>query len=97
MILVLGLAFASGPALAIPAANCPMANEQMPTGHADMDCCAPACAPDCAIACPAAVMPEPVAASNPQLRSADLSSWVPQAVPATDLTSEDPPPRTTFS
>ena len=91
------LAFASGPALAVPAADCPMAGEQMPVDQADMDCCAPACAPECAVACSAGVMPQLGRASNLQHHSADLPTWLPRALLSTDPVGADPPPRTTFS
>lgn len=95
--LALSLAFASGPASAMPAPDCPMAGSAMPD-HDEMDCCAASCAPECAIACPSGMMPMPHRFAT----SADLVGEQPvmrlvQALASADLTGTDPPPRTTFS
>lgn len=95
--LALSLSVASGPASAVPAANCPMsASSQMQDKHDDMDCCAVTCASECAAICPAGVMP--------QLGFATTSAPAPRqdnARPADALESAaragtDPPPRTSF-
>ena len=99
IVLALSLAMASGPAFAVPKADCPMASGgEMHGSHQDIDCCQQSCAPECAAVCPGAVMPFPGRAADPAdpirsqlaMRSADTLHSV-------DLAGADPPPRTTFS
>ncbi len=97
--LALSLAMSSGPAFAVPAADCPMAGSSKAMHHGnDRDCCKPACAPNCALSCPNMVAPSisraltPVELIGPQhaIRlSAPLHSF--------DLSGADPPPRTTIN
>lgn len=96
--LALSLSVASGPAAAVPAANCPMsASSQMQDEHDDMDCCAVTCASECAAICPPGVMPDldiatpsTVAARQDNARPIDVLGSV-------DWAGTDPPPRTIFS
>ena len=97
IVLALSLAMTSGPAFAVPKADCPMAESgHMQVGHEDMGCCTVTCAPDCATVCPGAVMPFPERAATPADRSALLADGFAQALPSADPTGADPPPRTTF-
>lgn len=91
------LAFASDPAFAAPAPNCPMAHKQMAADHAKMDCCAPACAAECAIACPVGLVPQLGSAPKQRVHAVALSNGRVQALLSIDLADADPPPRTTFS
>ena len=98
ILLAFALALASGPAFAVPRADCPMAaGGQMQGGHQDMDCCAAACAPECATVCPSGVMPFPDRAAAPVVRSVSVAAWIAASLASADLSGADPPPRTTFS
>jgi len=96
------LAFAlvlSGPALAAPSHDCPMARAgDMAANHQDMGCCKLSCSSDCAVACPAAVEPLTIVAARPA-DSAEFKLAVQpaQALDSAFLSGIDPPPRTTFS
>jgi hypothetical protein len=99
IVLALSLAMASGPAFAVPKADCPMsASGQVQAGHEDMDCCQESCAPECAAICPGAVMPflgrSPAPADPIRDR---LAMTHMEALHSADLSGADPPPRTTFS
>jgi hypothetical protein len=98
--LALSLAFASGPAYAMTAADCPMSASSSSSAmhHDSNDCCKPACAANCVMACPAMVAPSRERAAVPveqitkqlvAIRAAPLHSI--------DLTTTDPPPRIIFS
>lgn len=99
IVLALSLAVASGPAFAVPKADCPMtASHQMPGHDDDMDCCQATCAPDCATMCPGAVMPLPERAAAPVDHLDDQLAMRPaDALHSADLSAADPPPRTIFS
>lgn len=99
IVLTLSLVLASGPAFAVPKADCPMAaSHQMPVDHEKMDCCAATCDPDCAIACPGAVMPLPeTAATAVDHGRAQLAMPLAAVLLSANPTGADPPPRTTFS
>lgn len=99
IVLALSLAMTSGPAFAVPKADCLMAaGGQMQVGHEDMGCCQETCAPECETACPGAVIPFPGRAASPADRIGDQLAMRPvEALHSTDLTGADPPPRTTFS
>lgn len=98
-VLALSLAMASGPAFAVPKADCPMAaSHQMQGGDGGMDCCAETCAPACAAVCPnAAVAPPGGGAAPVELMGNQLAIGPLQALPSAKPSSIDPPPRTTFS
>lgn len=108
--LSLSLAFASGPAFAVPSSDCPKAHsemagspmaaghEGMAMGHDGMDCCADNCAPDCAAVCPGTVMPPDAAAVAPAPpRLEQHPARVSTPLFSIALAAADPPPRTTFS
>lgn len=98
ILLALSLAMTSGPAFAVPKANCPMAtSEQMLGGHQDMDCCAAACAPECAAVCPTGLIPFPERAATPAAPSESVPAWIAATLPSANLAGPDPPPRATFS
>lgn len=99
IVLAFSLALASGPAFAVPKADCPMAGSSSMMGdHAHMDCCAATCAPECATACPGAVMPFPQSAASPHDRIGDELALRPSdALLSAELSGADPPPRTIFS
>lgn len=99
LVLALSLAMASGPAFAVPKADCPMAGSgHMQVGHEDMDCCQKTCSPECATVCPGAVMPFPGRAAAPAARVGDQVAMRPvDMLHSADLAGADPPPRTTFS
>lgn len=97
ILLAFALALSSGPAFAVPRADCPMAASDMQGAHQDMDCCAAACAPECATVCPNGVMPLPESPATAAVRSQTVAVWVAVALPSADLIGADPPPRTTFS
>lgn len=99
IVLALSLAFASGPAFAVPAADCAMAGSSSSgMSHDDMDCCKPDCAPSCATLCPAAVVPSIGRAEGAvELIGALLVALTPFPLHSTDLSSTDPPPRTIVS
>ena len=99
IVLALSLAIASGPAFAVPAADCAMAGSSS-TGmsHEDMDCCKPDCAPSCATLCPAGVVPTIGRAETPAEPIAlQLVALKPTPLHSTDLSATDPPPRTIIS
>lgn len=98
IVLALSLALASGPAFAIPAADCPMsASSSSAMNHDEMNCCKPTCAPNCATLCPAAVEPSTGRAEAPaELIGTRLAGLSPAPLHSTDLSGADPPPRTTF-
>lgn len=99
IVLALSLALASGPAFAVSAADCPMAaSSSSSMAHDEMDCCKPDCAPSCATLCPGAVVPSIGRAESPAepIRT-QLLALSPAVLHSTDLSSTDPPPRTTFS
>ena len=96
--LALSLFVASGPASAVPAANCPMsASSQMQDQHDHMDCCAVTCASECAAVCPAGVMPWLGAATALKPAARQQAPRPADALLSADRASTDPPPRTTFS
>lgn len=96
--LALSLSVASGPASAVPAANCPMsASSQMQDKHDDRDCCAVTCASECAAICPAGVMPHLGTAAPSMPAPRQDTAWPTNALISADRASTDPPPRTTFS
>lgn len=99
LVLALSLVMASGPAFAVPAANCPMAGSSMPMDHSqDHNCCKPACAPNCATLCPGAVMPSLARAKAPaEPISTQLVISGQAELHSIDLSGADPPPRTIFS
>ena len=99
ILVALTLAVSSGPALAMPAADCPMAgSSSSPMTHDEMDCCKPACAPNCATLCPGAVMPAIGGSAAPvEPAATGLIALSPAPLRSTDLSGADPPPRTTFS
>lgn len=96
--LALSLAVASGPASAMPAANCPMSkSSQMRGEHDNMDCCAVTCASECAAVCPSGVMPR-VGIASPLKPAAGKAAPRPaDALRSAGRADTDPPPRTTFS
>ena len=99
IVLALSLALASGPAFAIPAADCSMAaSSSSGMSHDEMDCCKPDCAPSCATLCPAGVVPAIGGAQAPAdpIRM-QLTSLGPVPLHSTDLSTTDPPPRTIIS
>jgi len=96
------LAFAlvlSGPALAAPSHDCPMARAgDMAANHQDMGCCKLSCSSECAVACPAAVEPLVDHAAGPDpLVGARLAAQPVRALASVSLSGADPPPRPTFS
>jgi len=99
IVLAVSLALASGPAFAVPATDCAMAGSSSSgMSHDDMDCCKPDCAPSCATLCPPAVVPAIGRADAPvALVSAPLVALMPEPLYSTDLSTTDPPPRTTIS
>lgn len=97
ILLAFALAVSSGPAFAVPRANCPMGASGMQAGNQDMDCCAAACAPECATVSPSGVMGLPESRAAATVRSVSIAVWVAVALPSADLIGADPPPRTTFS
>lgn len=96
--LSLSLALASGPAFAVPSADCPMANSPEPAAsHQQMDCCADACAPSCAAVCPGTIMPPKASGAVPaELAGGQLAGWTGGVLDSVDLPGTDPPPRTNF-
>lgn len=97
--LALCLAMASGPAFAVPAADCPMAGSSKGM-HPDKDrnCCKPACAPNCAMPCPNVVMPSADVAAGPaELIRPLLVTSLAAALQSFDLSGADPPPKTIIS
>ncbi|WP_294121676.1 hypothetical protein [Sphingomonas sp.] len=99
IVLVLSLALTSGPAFAVPAADCAMAGAASSgMSHDAMDCCKPDCAPSCATLCPAAVVPtiDPAGVPAEPARTL-LVALSPAPLVATDLSGTDPPPRTILS
>ena len=99
IVLALSLAMTSGPAFAVPRADCPMAaSGHMQGGHEDMGCCQETCAPECAAVCPGAVMPFPGRTAAPADPITDQLAMKPADVlHSVELAGADPPPRTTFS
>ena len=99
IVLVLSLALASGPAFAVPKADCPMAESSMSgMSHDEMDCCTPDCAPSCATLCPGALVPSIGRVGSPtEPIGTPLLALSPAPLHSTDLSSADPPPRTTSS
>lgn len=99
IVLALSLAVASGPAFAVPAADCSMAaSSSSDMSHDEMDCCKPDCAPSCATLCPAAVVPAIGGAEAPaELIQMQLAALSPAPLHSTDLSGADPPPRITVS
>ena len=99
IVLALSLALASGPAFAIPAADCPMAaSSSSGMSHDEMGCCKPDCAPSCATLCPGALVPSIGRAEVPKDPvGTQLAALNPAPLYSTDLSGTDPPPRTTFS
>lgn len=97
VVLAMSLALASGPAFAMPKADCPMAASGQMQDHADMDCCAVACAPECATVCPSAVVSLPQRGGSPILTPAPTDRPTAQRLPSASVLGADPPPRTTFS
>lgn len=96
--LALSLAVASGPAFALPAANCPMsASSQMQDMHDGMDCCAVTCASECAAICPAGVMPQSGAATAIGPATRQNTPKPTDALVSAHRAGTDPPPRTTIS
>lgn len=99
IVLALSLALVSGPAFAVPKADCPMAASSSSGMHHDeMDCCKPNCAPSCATLCPGAVVPSVGPTKTPaDLIGTPLVALSPAPLHSTDLSGADPPPRTTIS
>lgn len=96
--IALSLSVASGPASAVPAANCPMsASSQMQDKHVDMDCCAVTCASECAAICPAGVIPHLETATPSMPASSRDTPRLTEALGSVDRATTDPPPRTTSS
>lgn len=97
--LSLSLALASGPAFAVPSADCPMANSSgMAAGHHQMDCCADTCAPNCAAVCPGTIMPPEGGQAVPaELTGGPLAASTAGTLDSADLPGTDPPPRTDFT
>lgn len=96
--LSLSLALASGPAFAVPSADCPMANSaDVAASHRQMDCCADTCAPNCAAVCPGTIMPPERGEGAPaELTGDPLAAWTAGTLDSADLPGTDPPPRTIF-
>jgi hypothetical protein len=94
----LSLALASGPAFAVPSADCPMAtSSDMTPSHHQMDCCADTCAPSCAALCPGTIMQAKAPqAGRAKLDGGQLVAWTAGALESVDLPGTDPPPRTLF-
>ena len=99
IVLALSLALASGPAFAVPAADCAMAGSSSSgMSHDDMDCCKPNCVSTCATLCPGAVVPSVGRAETPdQPIRTQLAALPPAPLHSTDLSGTDPPPRTIIS
>lgn len=99
ILLALSLAVTSGPAFAVPKADCPTdAPHQVQGDHEDRDCCAVTCASECATLCPGAVVPSIDRALTPAEPAGEQLAIRPAAIPpSADLSGIDPPPRTTFS
>jgi hypothetical protein len=107
--LSLSLAIASGPAFAVPSADCPKTHSSsmadMPDGHDGMtdahdgaDCCAENCSPDCAAVCPGTIMPPELAAVGPARPGTEQrAAWPSTTLRSAVLAAADPPPRTIFS
>src|SRR5437899_11452668 len=95
--LALSLAFASGPAFAMSAADCPMTASSSSSAmhHDGNDCCKPACAANCATACPAIVVPSTGRAATPaEAIGNQLFAVIGAPLHSAALTGADPPPRT---
>ena len=99
IVLAVSLALASGPAFAVPAADCPMAGSSKTMHHeGSRDCCKPACAPNCAMPCPNFVVPPLGRTASPaESLGAKAFALLATALHSTDLSGTDPPPRTIFS
>lgn len=99
ILLALSLAVTSGPAFAVPKADCPMAaSHQMSGDHENRDCCAVTCASECATMCPGAVVPAIGRAATLADQSDEKLAILPaDALLSADLSGADPPPRTIFS
>ena len=98
IVLALSLALASGPAFAVPVAECAMGSSSSGMSHDEMGCCKPDCAPSCATLSPAAVVPTIGRDGGPaELIRAQLLALTPAPLHSTDLSGTDPPPRTIIS
>jgi hypothetical protein len=109
--LSLSLAIASGPAFAVPSADCPKAHSSMadmadmPGNHEGMagahdgaDCCTEHCSPDCAAVCPGTIMPPEAAAvqsAGPGIEQ--RAAFTSTMRRSAAPAASDPPPRTIFS
>ena len=95
LLLAFSLATASGPAFAVPAADCPMT--KAPGGmanHDKMGCCGS----DCAMTCPPALLAaEPVDLVSVEPSSAPAETLPPSFLPSVSPLTTDPPPRTSIS
>ena len=99
IVLALSLALASGPAFAVPAADCPMAGSSKTMHHDNnRDCCKPACAPNCAMPCPSVVVPSLSRTAAPaELTGTQAIAALAAPLHSTAPSSADPPPRTIIS
>lgn len=92
ILLAFSLATASGPAFAVPAADCPMT--KAPGGmanHDKMGCCGS----DCAVTCPPAMLAaEPIDLATVEPSSAPAEVLPPNFLPSVGPVTTDPPPRT---
>lgn len=97
--LALSLAFASGPAFAMSAADCPMAESASSSTmhHDDNGCCKPVCGANCVTACPSMVAPSHDRAAAPAKPVANrLIAALSTPLHSIALKGADPPPRTIF-
>ncbi|MES2136345.1 MAG: hypothetical protein V4502_04695 [Pseudomonadota bacterium] len=98
IVLALSLAFASGPAFAVPAHDCPMAGSSSTMHHeGNGDCCKPACAPNCAMPCPSMVAPTGGTVGPAAVIARQLVATLATPLHSSNLSGVDPPPRTIIS